>query len=345
LESGYPLASEMISRLTRFKDGLDGKAARIRSLVEKTGILASELYRHGHRPQTLDEIVRLIDSGELPSISESERDQLVDAAKTSVAALFLSLEREAVSKGLPGYKSLIKRIFDGASQPYYQQAIKESNHRVLSFNYDRLFEIAFRRSFPDFTEDIDLYSTAALNSGLSLARPQTVEVKTDQFCFLKLHGSVGFESHISTSDPAAEPQIRHFHEVPSLDPSIELSDTRFFIPDEPEYGIRAGKPKPTLITFPHEVKVPLPLSPQRLYSSRVWDTALNVMRSAEEVRIIGYSCPLADSESLKSIFSVAQNCRRYVIENPHPEDVVGRLRTLLPLGFDGSIRADKKSFK
>jgi hypothetical protein len=341
VSSGYPVAAKMFEGLARFGQGLGDDAKRLRALVEKTLALVKQLRANGESVETLDTVAKLLHEGKAGGDTMQERNYNVTDAKLAVSAYFLSLERAAIQKGLLGYRSLMDRVF-GTNSRWYAKAIQDTSYYVLTFNYDRLFELAFRQRFPDFDGTVALYSPAALNSGLRLVMPHQAEIEPNKFCFLKLHGSVdlyGFEEY-------GRPELTHGIPDPARPPPI--TDEEFFVPNEPGYGIHAGKAKPALIVFPNEKQhlrqYPGNLLPFREYLPTIWQAAHNAAHRAEEIQIIGNSCPDADADALRSLFAAAKKCRRYVIENPHPEEVCNRLKRLLLPIFSGEVICKPERF-
>jgi hypothetical protein len=174
--SGYPLANNSFPRLTEFRDSLGDEAVKLRGLVTRTLDLVRTLREQGESVETLDTLARLLHEGKAGGNNMLEKNRLVLAAKVSIAALFLSLEREAVQKQLPGYRQLLVRVFGNNPKFGYRKAIESSRHRILTFNYDRLFELAFRQFFPDFDGTEVLYYKTVLNSGLCLVDPKKLEI-------------------------------------------------------------------------------------------------------------------------------------------------------------------------
>ena len=243
----YPLAKDMLAHLKQFGDGLGPKASRLRKLVEQTVELFDRLRAKGAIAQTLDDLARIVHSGYLADNTvgnnRMENDRLVEDAKVAVAALFLSKEAEAIKDGLRGYRSLMNRVFASSFGTDCRIALRNTPYRVLTFNYDRLFELAFRQYFPyDGTEAF--YGPTVLNSGLYQVLPQKVEVDLERFAFLKLHGSVCLYSYEKPEG------CDHHHQIPELVQPTPITDKEFFLTDG--YGIHCNKPKPTLIVFPHE---------------------------------------------------------------------------------------------
>lgn len=342
----------MFPCLAKFRDSLGNDAVKLRCLVTKTLETVDQLRAQGESVDTLDTLARLIHQGRADGkIKKSmvERRPLVVAAKVSVAALFLFLEREAVQKGLPGYRQLLGRVFPDKPKVGFRRAIELSRHRILTFNYDRLFELAFRQYYPGYASTEALYSPAVLNSGLSLAVPETIEIDRSKFSFLKLHGSSGFYGLSTETDPSKkQTKIEHIHSIPNLKTMPSITDAEFFYPKDSSDPIHSGKPKPALITFPHEkdhlTQYTDNLLPFKNYTPAIWEAAHDFVSQAQEIHILGYSCPDADAKALESLFAAAKNCRRYLIENPSPGSVCQRLHLRLPEGFSGEVVCKGVSF-
>ena len=325
----YPLAKDMLAHLKQFGDGLGPKASRLRKLLEQTVELFDRLHAKGAIAQTLDDLARIVHSGYLADNTvgnnRMENDRLVEDAKVAVAAMFLSKETEAMKDGLAGYSSLMKRIFPSSSGTDSRLTLKNTPYRVLTFNYDQLFELAFRQYFPyDGTEAF--YGPTVLNSGLYQALPQRVEVDLNRFSFLKLHGSVGLHSYEEAEG------CDHKHQIPDLVQPTPITDEEFFLSGG--YGIRSNKPKPTLIVFPHEKDFlrdyPGNHFNFRFYIPVVWKAARHFASQAKEIWVIGYSCPEPDFPGWSSLFDAASSCEQIVIQNLSADKICERLRFRLP---------------
>jgi predicted ester cyclase len=348
LNSGYPVANDMFPRLAEFRDSLGNEAVKLRRLVTDTPRVVAKLREQGESVGTLDTLARLIHESHAFGQTMRQRSHFVVAAKISVAALFLFLEPEAVRKGLPGYRKLLMRIFPDIPKVGFRRATQLSRHRVLTFNYDRLFELAFRQYFPDFDGTEALYYKTVLNSSLSLVDSGNLDIDLNRFSFLKLHGSAGLYGFSEQIYPSAKSgNVEHIHSIPDPKSPIPITDAEFFYPkDDP---IHSGKPKPVLITFPHEKdhlkKYPSNLLSFKDYIPKIWEAAHDFACQAEEIHIVGYSCPAADAQALEKLFAAAKICRRYLIENPSPGDVCQRLHSLLPKDFSGEVVCKSVSFE
>jgi hypothetical protein len=128
----------MFEGLAHFGQGLGDDAKRLRALVEKTLALVNRLSAAGESVETLDTLARLLHEGKAGGDTMQERNHNVTDAKLAVTAYFLSLEKAAIQKGLPCYRSLLDRVF-GTNSRWYAKAVEDSQYCVLTFNYDRLF--------------------------------------------------------------------------------------------------------------------------------------------------------------------------------------------------------------
>src|SRR5206468_150621 len=142
-----------------------------------------------------------------------------------------------------GYRGLMRRIFPSTNGTGWREALKKTEYRVLTFNYDRLFELALRQHFSiDLTEAF--YGPTLLNSGLYQVVPQLAEVDLYRFSLLKLHGSVGVYSHERYG------HCEHLHSVPDTAQPPAITDDQFFF--RSDHRLRPNQPNPPLIVFPHE---------------------------------------------------------------------------------------------
>lgn len=324
----YPLARDMLSHLKEFGETLGNNASRLRKLVSQTVDLFGRLRSKGITVQSLDDLAQRIHNGQLADndigANQSQNNQWVEEAKVAIAALFLSKEASAVNDGLAGYRSLMNRIFSSQFGSERRTKLCNTPYRVLSFNYDRLFELAFRQYFHyDGTEAF--YGPTVLNSGLYQVMPQRVEVDLNRFSFLKLHGSVGLYSYNDVDG------CDHRHLVPDLIQPMPITDEEFFVPDG--HGIHSNKPKPTLIVFPHEKDFlrdhPGNHFPFRFYIPEVWKAARHFASQAKEIWLVGYSCPEPDFPAWSSLITTAINCEQVVVWNPSADEICERLRLRL----------------
>ena len=213
---------------------------------------------------------------------------------------------------LDGYQRLILKMFPGSSD--WRQRFHESRFRLLTFNYDRLFEMAVLNMFGINTNSERLYGEDILNSGFNHRSGPSIGFKDDRFCFLKLHGSVGMR---------VQEVYQRLHYSPYYDGTrpgeeIEMNDNQFFqMSGEEKCFVRDPE---LLIAFPFEKDIARTKDSKsdlaiRDYIRSVWGQAEMVMASATEIRFVGYSFAEMDRAAVVSLLSHAKQCRRVVIQN------------------------------
>lgn len=321
VSSGYPLARDFVTRLAAYREACFSYAKRLLPRLDQTLKLFDQLREVGAPAETLDDLARLVHQGKLGQ----RANHVVEDAKHAVAAMFLAAEGAAVQRGLAEYRSLLRRIFADEYGTSPHAALKRTPYRVLTFNYDRLFELAFRQFFEvDCPEAF--YGPTCLNSGLLHLVPD-VEVDPDRFSLLKLHGSVGV-----WSDEWRDP-CRYSIAVPDPKAPGRVEDA-IMVLDSPNSRGHVLPPIPSLVVFPH-VKALLTRYPDnraafKAYIPKVWKAACDFASQAETVEIIGYSCPEPDFPFLQRLLEAAASCRRIVIHNTAAGVICRRLRSRLP---------------
>jgi hypothetical protein len=285
--------------------------------------------------QLLDCLSRI--TSERGVLKDEYEYRFVEEAKSAVAAMFLARESELAASSLRGYHKMLSAMF--GEETRCDRALQQSRWRVLSFNYDRLFERAFMQRF-ELGSQQALYGPLRLNSGLNPLSPASVEIDKARFSLLKLHGSAGFagaEEHGHCNVYGAEPELLK---------STPVDDSTCFF--GPRQGIYSNRIKPALIVFPHEknhLKVyPNNTLPYRNYIPTVWAAAADFISQACEIQIIGYSIPRPDWPGLLQLFESAKNCERIIVKDIQPEKVCENLTELLD-GFSGKIVPVRTSFE
>ena len=243
-------------------------------------------------------------------------------AKIATSALFCA--KEAQARKMPAfqrYRLFITQIFGGYP---WQDAVKEADCHVLTFNYDRLFEIAFLDCFRDFdSEKTFVYGQDVLNSGFNPSGGEcsAIDLASNRFCFLKLHGSAGWWGQLKNNQGA-----RRYHFPLPLKP-VSLEEIENSIPKEriPPYGWES------LITFPHERQASQDHKeangessdyPWAQYIDTVWNHAAVLLEAAAEVRVIGYSFnPIDSRHVVKKLLSKVKRERKIVIQSKDIEGV------------------------
>lgn len=301
---GYPLGVKLVDELSNFlaKVGeIPSGCPIIQSAVRNSVDLAASF----SEADTLDKLVNLSEERfknftvgtcvwKNSGMEQEEKltyDEILNA-KLAIAALFLDKEREARKKTLKGYKecllpSIFERCFD------WQSAVKKSDCSVLTFNYDRLFEMAFLEYFQGCFDPqrFSFYGKSVLNSGFDPVRDwglKTIEIEAGCFCFLKLHGSAGWWAKKCES-PRDKKWRDHWPESPQV--QTDLFQLEQFL----ERNRQLPYKWEPLIAFPHEKQRFTSGNPldfvQGPYIERIWNQAAKLLSTATEVTIIGYPFP------------------------------------------------------
>lgn len=309
---GYPLAASFLPELEAFSRTLGGDAVKLKRCVDETVTLLRQ-----ENVQTLDDLTfrihnRALDDPQQPSTQAyGVRNRRILSAKIATAALFLHLEQSAKAKVLDGYQRLILRLFPGSRE--WRQRFRNTNCRLLTFNYDRLFELALLKTFRIEPHEGLLYGEDILNSGLNNNTGQGMGFASGRFCFLKLHGSIGMRIREEAGGP------RYYPYLDGLRPGelLNINDEHFFA--------NAANPNPherdpePLIVFPFEKDFVRSGSQNQLafreYISAVWQQAEHVVASAKEIRFIGYSFHPMDHGAVIGLLKKAQSCSKLVIQN------------------------------
>ncbi len=209
------------------------------------------------------------------------------------------------------YQRLILKIFPGSGE--WQQRFRGTRCHLLTFNYDRLFEMALLRMFGIDAETHLLYGEDILNSGLHHCMGDSMGFKDGRFCFLKLHGSVGMRIHEEYGQP------RYYPYLDGAKPGekLELNDERFLARSANQLP-QDLDPKP-LIVFPFEKDFVRSGAHNQLafreYIATVWLQAERVVESATEIWFIGYSFAMMDRTTVLGLLARAKQCERLVVQN------------------------------
>jgi hypothetical protein len=308
----YPLAKDFRQELSKYADDLSKRpnCDQLKGCVSKTVTLMEQ-----YASPTVDRLILQIMEDvakrrkslstpfgvhrpEHTQLETMEDDQILDA-KIATAAFFL--EREgAVKDGLQSYRNLLNIIFGGE---HGRSALRSTPHRVLSFNYDRLFEIAFGQYFG--LDPFGCYGKELLNAGFEYDQSYVLE-DFDRFCFLKFHGTAGtfvYEHH-------GQPRFWH---IPA---GRTINDTLFWSPSQP-------KNEP-LIVFPYEKdraadsKTSFPFDP---YVRAIWQKqgyAERLVQEAQQIRVIGYSFDPNDRKAMMQL--LRQSDCPIIVQNKSQDD-------------------------
>lgn len=329
VESGYPLGTGLAAEFEKFLGEIQETPEEKCGHIKHSLICTLKLLRETPGVKTLDQLAARIEKdlkdwqhqrggaiGDFEYLKRANMaaSQILDA-KIATSAMFLAREEEARRTRLPSYRSFITQILGG---PPWEEA-RKADCSVLTFNYDRLFEIAFPECFPTFDlRNHPLYASDALNPGLhfnfgkwSLAQPTP-----GRFCFLKMHGSTGWWVKVKRDGGRGE--RCYWPASPAQGLSVEEIEKT--IPKE------CGGPfgwEP-LLAFPHERQESQEYFSYKGESSgcdwapyidAVWQHAASVVANATEVRVIGYSFNPIDSRHMVNLLLSKATCEKIVIQN------------------------------
>jgi len=354
---GYPLGKGLVAQLEEFRSEISGCFPIIEQCVRDTINLAKGL------PQfdTLDQLTKHLEDdffswreregSTVWNTASRQREELYEKqvldAKIAVSVMFIAREAQARATGLKSYERFVASIFGGDP---WQEGVRAANCHVLTFNYDRLFEIAFLDHFKTFdTGSASLYGHSALNSGFNRGVNggfDRIEHAAGHLNFLKLHGSAGWwvKKNSDRSEqryywPAVPTRLTNIQEIEDL-----LKKHGVYSHDT--LNRLKALPWEPLITFPHEKQRSLknrqtgfPYDP---YIRQIWDHAASLLATATEVRIIGYSFSAIDSRHMvNELLSKAAQCQQIVVQNPDvstvKENVASYEQMKGRLEFDSSL--------
>ncbi len=299
----YPLASQVTAKLLDF--------ARTRLAREN----AKELQRC-----TLDTCRRMMEMGvetidQLAGRLNGSEPEVILDAKLAMSIYFLALEDAAVERALLNYTAFFEDLFRYGNSELLNERVKSTPCRVITYNYDRIFERAFiewaRRIEPyneEMASGLDGFVTKFLNTGFG--DPHKIAFEEDCFSLLKLHGGVGQFSR--TNDHG----FKHIYR-PQFGSSItDFTDKNHYRPEGYSNDI------PTLI-FPADksVKNSKPNGSSFVEYMKAFESqALAFCQQAEEIQIIGYSIQPIDYFSFKSMIAAAKDCKRIIVRNRASEE-------------------------
>ena len=316
---GYPLGPEMRDELEQFALSLDPATSPrlLKAVTDTLELMAGTT-------ETIDILVQKLFGGTFDHVLGGRQNVFRRAASATLAASAALLEKEPSARktGFRRYREFISDLFSGAETNWL--AMPQPNHcHVLTFNYDRLFEIAFLDRFN--ISGYGLYDVRVLNSGLTLSGK--IDFKPESFSFLKLHGTVCGWTNDWTGRGHPQHQICHF-ETPSADQAIAVNDD-FFFAEPPDGRHPDFLKRPPLLYFPYERQFIVSNDSGfafHNYVRAVWDRAQQLIANASEIRVIGYSFSGIDRGPILDLLAGARNCRRLVIQSPEADEISSRIK-------------------
>lgn len=213
----YPIASQVTEKLLDFaRTRLDREESR--ELQRATLTTCRRLIEMG--VETVDRLAGRL-NGREPNV--------IRDAKLAMSIYFLSIEEAAVGRALGNYTEFFEELFRYGNSDVLDARVKATPCRVITYNYDRLFERTFiewaKRIEPhsqDMARGLDGFITTYLNTGFG--DPHGIGFEQKRFSFLKLHGGIGQFSR--TNDYG----FKHIYR-PHLGSSIpDLTDNNYYQP-------------------------------------------------------------------------------------------------------------------
>jgi len=313
---GYPLARDFLLALKNYGESLNDKenCNQLKSCVEGSIALLQQ-----EAAQTLDTLTARLGteahdlSNGLTMQARRGLERKIRDAKIATYALFMDLEKRARETGLHRYHNFLDELFGNVTN--WSQASQKSKFSVLTFNYDRLFEMAFISRFRCDTKTCCLYGGSLLNSGMDYVSGSGIAVASNRFAFLKLHGSVGIRAREEMGHDG--PCHYTSYDGPPGENSKTINDEMFFA--------RANNPDPydrdpePLIVFPHEKPFVAngtnTLLSFRGYIEPIWNHARQLVSEATEVWAVGYRFAPIDRADVLGLLRSAHNCKKIVVQN------------------------------
>lgn len=322
---GYPLAKDFLGSLKQYQAVLERRTncERLKQCLAKTITLMEK-----HSAPTIDRLVCWIEDEvagqgfhwtqglEVAKFEQTVQEKIRDA-KIVTVAIFLEREAAAWQTGLPGYGNFLNIIFDGNRNP---DALQSTSDCVLSFNYDRLFEMAFTDHFK-LDAHANCYAKNWLNAGLDFLNNQTSDFALDHFSFLKLHGTAAMQ--------VADQHGQKRYGMNALRKFEWIIDDNFFWPAEKTASpIPRENPEP-LIVFPHEKERAREGKTAFNFDNYIrttWSQAEKVIEDAEQIWAIGYSFDPTDRKSVFEILRKNKAKCEIVVQNPEAEKICSELK-------------------
>lgn len=305
---GLPMANDVVSQLENYGKSLEENKTRLKQCVEET----VELMRK-ENVKTIDDLTMRLHLGAfdklhgLPTASQN-REERIWRAKLAMAVFLLSKEAAARSTGLDSYRNLLHKLCPGSGR--WDGRLRRSNCSVLTFNYDRLFEMAFLiNNGPELSGKL-LYGDFYLNSGFGDIFESEIKFADSGFCFLKLHGCAG--RYVDWRE--GTPRYCRFYGNIQPGEEIKIHDDTFF----PKFDSGPNMRLQPLVVFPHEkqhVQAGGPHASYTNYLTTIWEKAEKLIADADDIWIIGYSFHALDKFSLVNLLSKATKCEQVVIQN------------------------------
>jgi hypothetical protein len=319
---GYPMAADFFAVLQAYGSSLPDSCPKLKLAIDHVVAEARQ-----SASLTVDDLARvalLRRRGGMENYRKAWRT--LSLARIATDAFFLHLESQIDRAAMEPVKNLWHEIL-GPSTDESAYEFPRTKYRLVSFNYDRVPEIAFTRFFSGGSNvQLDPYSTQILNCGLNYREGPTF--RQDAFCYLKLHGTIGVEP-VGENERVFDNHFRHYASFTHPDGSFQVNDTHYFKDEMDADGLPTWKVMP-LIVFPADKqRVEAGGQDYNLaeYINAIREQAAKIFQQARQIRIIGYSFHPADKEWLVSLLRSAPDAKKIVV-NPHANEICEELQTL-----------------
>jgi hypothetical protein len=305
--AGLPLGSgvqDCLRDLLKTSFALD-ECANLRRVIEKT---LGEMENNG--TATIDQLVAV-----------QADNELAEEAKLAMSAAMLAREQTIQPRNLSSYCRCLTEILGGEVDRDWKEVLDASDVRILTFNYDRVFEQAFQQWLKAYDVDRNdirpIYRD--LNSGLG--NPKKCAIDRERFAFVKLHGSAG------TYARDRDFGFQHPIPYPQFPLDVPITDSLFFSAD----GTRLDRSQ---IVFPSEKDgielfepAPVPVESFEGYLRAVWTAARDFIEAAREIIVIGYSIQPIDRRHFERLLKCAPEGTPTVVQDtdPTPADTLKQL--------------------
>jgi hypothetical protein len=311
---GFPLADDFFPGASAFGESLGEKCPQLRRVIEHVVKRAQEL-----ECLTPDDLALRMYQTRVGDGRQATIDTLY-YARIVTDAFFLHLERQVSGSMMRAFQEYWHEVVGSYTQNW-RAGMPATKHRLVTFNYDRVAELAFLRFFPEIANNgIDLYGPGMLNTGFSGWR-SGLKFEDRTFCYLKLHGTAGVKPF--GADEYATAFGDHFGHYASLgDAKFEITDELYFEGPAQENSLPKWKLAP-LIAFPVDKQYVESGGFEysfKNYIGAVGAKARQVFSQAERIDIIGYSFRAPDREWLVALLANAPQADKVVI-NPHAKQI------------------------
>ncbi len=301
----YPMANKVKERLTLLGNRLaKDDIEPLRSWVQQTVNLLDE---HGAR--TVDEL-----AAKLPGHDSDKTRSQVEHAKLAMSLLFLDTEDKAVVEALPAYSVLFSEMFSAGLSSNLKDRLESSNCRILTFNYDRLFEKCLHQWVSSqSTANLPIPSPEEINQIIGGVQfDGSKPCIQDSWLLLKLHGSV---AQFNRTKPDQGNWFYYPKEFGLSKSTPALSDNCYENWADTK-GLRSTMFFPSDKDLNEESLYERSESaPYPFYQKSIWDKAKDFCSQASEIHIIGYSMQDVDWFSFKRLLSGTKKSCKIVVRN------------------------------